>query len=63
MHRGGMRPTNHSPPPRTARVSIATHSADVPGATSSSNTAADASDDDDEEEEDAAALAVALRGA
>jgi len=60
MHRGGMRQTNYSPPPRTGRVSIATHSADVPGATSRSNTAADASDDDDDdEEEDAAALAVA----
>ena len=55
MHRGGMRRTNHFPPPRTGRVAIATHSADVLGATSRSNTAADASDD---EEEDAAALAV-----
>jgi len=54
-----MRQTNYSPPPRTGRVSIATHSADVPGATSRSNAAADASDDDDDEEEDAAALAVA----
>ena len=63
MHRGGMRQTNYSPPPRTGRVSIATHSADVPGATSRSNAAADASDDDDDddddEEEEAAALAVA----
>jgi hypothetical protein len=50
-----MRRLSHSPPPRTGRVSIATHSADVLGATSRSNTAADASDD---EEEDAAALAV-----
>jgi hypothetical protein len=53
-----MRRLSHSPPPRTGRVSIATHSADVLGATSRSNTAADASDDDDDEEEDAAALAV-----
>lgn len=55
MHQGGRRRTNHFPPPRTGRVAIATHSADVPGATSRSNGAADASDD---EEEDAAALAV-----
>jgi hypothetical protein len=55
MHRGSMRRTNHFAPPRTGRVAIATHSADVPGATSRSNTAADASAD---EEEDAAALAV-----
>ena len=57
MHRGGMRRTNHFPPPRTGRVAIATHSADVLGATSRTNTAADASDDDDAEE-DVAALAV-----
>jgi hypothetical protein len=57
MHRRGMRRTSHFPPPRTGRVAIATHSADVLGATSRSNTAADASDDDDAEE-DAAAPAV-----
>ena len=57
MHQGGRRRTNHFAPPRTGRVAIATHSADVLGATSRTNTAADASDDDDEEE-DAAALAV-----
>jgi hypothetical protein len=56
MHQGGRRRTNHFAPPRTGRVAIATHSADVLGATSRSNSAADASDD--EEEEDAAALAV-----
>jgi hypothetical protein len=55
MHRDGRRRTNHFPPPRTGRVAIATHSADVLGATSRSNSAADASDD---EEEDAVALAV-----
>ena len=58
MHQGGRRRANHfPPPPRTGRVAIATHSADVLGATSRSNTAADASDDDDAEE-DAAAPAV-----
>jgi len=57
MHWGGMRRTNHFLLPRTGRVAIATHSADVLGATSRSNTAADASDDDDAEE-DAAAPAV-----
>jgi hypothetical protein len=55
MHRVGMRRTTYSPPPRTGRVSIATHSADVLGAASRSNTAADASGD---EGVDAAGLAV-----
>jgi hypothetical protein len=59
MHWLGMRRTNHSPPPRTGRVSIATRSADVLGATSRSNAAADASGGDDgDEAEDAAGQTV-----
>jgi hypothetical protein len=58
MHRVGMRRTTYSPPPRTGRVAIATHSADVLGAASRSNTASDASGGERDEGMDAAGLAV-----